>query len=458
MVGKQSLRYAAIAVVMAVICGSVAVAYWLTQPPQIRLGLVGGPSIESQVLLAFEEKVRRDKAPFVVVVSTYASVTELRDAFSRGAIDVAPFATREPVPDDAETVVILRRTRLFLVALDRETAASKSVADRIALVSSDAEAERIGSAILAAAFELDGREPVRTSAADAARALQAGRVDLVAIAAPDGANLLRDIVGALPPASQAKATVRPAPKTEHIARRNAAIESVPLKAGALSSNPPLPADEVDTLSMTTRLMARHDFSETTVTELTRTLLAMQRQLAQVSATAAQIEPPPAERGAALPTHAGAIAFVEGEELTTFERYGDWIYLAAFGASGLGSVWAGFFSWRESARRRIDLRRLAALQRIIAETAEARSSAEIAAMTQRYRTLLNEVILAAAHLRIDQTDLIAFTMASSLFRETRRERIDAMTGRDDAREPWNGGASGRLEPASRPERPTAPASD
>jgi hypothetical protein len=426
MAGKQAFGYATLAVVMAAFSGSIAAGYRFTQPPRLTLGYVDGPSPETAIAKALDARLQRErKPPFKLVLRGFADDGALRTAFSGGAIDLAPFATWESVPDTAETVAVLQRTRIVLVALDREGETRRSATEKVVLVAADDASFRLGTLILDAAFDGMEAPSQRLSASEAAKALQSGKAEIAAIAAANGAPMLRQLIAALPAASQAKVAVRAAPRADQLARQNPAIESVEMKIGAVSSDPLLPEDDIETLSVTTRLMARRTLSETAVTDFTRYLLSHQRRLAQATPAATQLEPPPTERTAAFPTHSGAAAYVDNEERTFFERYGDWIYLALFGGSGLGSIWAGVTSWRDAKRRRLDLKRLSALQKLVLDLAAARTIEEVGEITTRYRSLMNDVVRASARLQVTQTDLVAFSMASDLFGETRRERIETI---------------------------------
>jgi len=410
---------------MALVSITLAAAYWLTQPPRITMGYVEGDAPETQILKAFQVRLMRErKPPFKLTGRGFAGPAEIRAAFSAGEIDLAPFATWETVPDTAETVAILQRTRVLLVALNEEQT-RRGAAEKIVLVAADDMSFRLGSLIMDAAFEGSAQPPTRLTPAEAARALQSGSVEIAVIAAPNGTKQLRQLIAALPATEQSQISVRAAPRADQLTRQNAAIESVELKVGAASSDPLLPDEDIETLSVTTRLMARRDLSESVVTDVTRLLLSQQRRLAQITPAATQLEPPPSERGAAFPTHQGAAAYVDSEERSFFERYGDWLYLVLFGGSGLGSILAAFASWRDGARRRDDLKRLGTLHRLVAETAGARSMAEVADATDRHRAIMSDVILASTRLEVAQTDLAAFTMASALFQEIRRERVEAI---------------------------------
>ena len=425
MAGWRSITFGAAAVVMALVCASLAAAYWLTQPPRIILGYLDGASPETLILKAFEGRMTRErKPPFRLVAKAFANIADLRAAFTAGTIDLAPFATWEAVPDSAETVVILQRLRILLVALD-DGDARRTAAEKVVIVAGDDHDFMLGRLIVSSAFDISSDPQAAVSPSDAARALLNGRAEIAAIAASNGTKLLRQLIAALPAAAQGKVAVRAAPRADQLARQNPAIESVELKIGAASSDPLLPDDDIETLSVTTRLMARRALPESTVTDLTRLLVSQQRRLAQATPAAMQLEPPPSERGAAFPTHNGAAAYVDGEERTFFERYGDWLYLGLFGVSGIGSIGAGLVSWRDGARRRADLRRLGALRRLVGTLAEARTLSEVELAAGQRRRIMNEVLLAATRLQISQTDLQAFAIADNLFEATRRERAEQL---------------------------------
>ena len=55
--------------------------------------------------------------------------------------------------------------------------------------------------------------------------------------------------------------------------------------------------------------------------------------------ASQIEKPDTDKDAALPAHAGAAAYIDGNERTFLEKYTDYIWFAILILSGLGSAGA-----------------------------------------------------------------------------------------------------------------------
>ena len=80
-------------------------------------------------------------------------------------------------------------------------------------------------------------------------------------------------------------------------------------------------------------------SDTAVAAFARQLFTNRQQLAREMPTASQIEKPDTDKDAALPAHAGAAAYIDGNERTFLEKYTDYIWFVVLGLSGLGSAGA-----------------------------------------------------------------------------------------------------------------------
>ncbi len=99
MAGWRSLTFGAAAVLMAILCGSLAAATWLTQPPHVTIGFLDGASPETLIIKAFEARLSRErKPPFRLTTRAFPDTASLRAAFTANQIDLAPFATWERCP------------------------------------------------------------------------------------------------------------------------------------------------------------------------------------------------------------------------------------------------------------------------------------------------------------------------------------------------------------------------
>lgn len=73
------------------------------------------------------------------------------------------------------------------------------------------------------------------------------------------------------------------------------------------------------------IVAPKSLSENVVAMFTRKLFAVRPSLAREMPNAAKIEKPSTDKDAALPAHPGAAAYIDGNERTFMEKYGDYIW-------------------------------------------------------------------------------------------------------------------------------------
>ncbi len=115
-----------------------------------------------------------------------------------------------------------------------------------------------------------------------------------------------------------------------------------MPAALYGGNPRLPGEDVATVGLSYRLMARAELSRSLAAEVTQHLFEMRAALAETVPAAEDVSHPDYEdtadaTSARLPIHYGAIAYYEREQETFIERYESWIYLVAILGGGLGST-------------------------------------------------------------------------------------------------------------------------
>src|SRR6185503_5777135 len=117
----------------------------------------------------------------------------------------------------------------------------------------------------------------------------------------------------------ATATARGEPKflpvdvADAIAKKNPIYESEEIPASIFGSSPQRPEDKIDTVAINHLIIAPKSLSDTAVAALARQLFTNRQQLARELPTASQIEKPDTDKDAALPAHAGAAAYIDGNE-------------------------------------------------------------------------------------------------------------------------------------------------
>lgn len=122
-----------------------------------------------------------------------------------------------------------------------------------------------------------------------------------------------------------------------------AYEEGEIAAGQFGGSPPLPPAAVDTLLVTTHLVARQSVSEMAITELTKFIFENRARIVADAPVAALVKAASTDKDAAIPVHAGAKIYFEGEEQTLMERYGDWLWIGPMLLGGIASALLGL--WR-----------------------------------------------------------------------------------------------------------------
>jgi hypothetical protein len=120
------------------------------------------------------------------------------------------------------------------------------------------------------------------------------------------------------------------------------------------------------------------------------MLAVRPAIAARVPIANRIEAPPADKGAALPVHPGALAFLDDEEESFFEKYSDAFYIGAMCLSVLGTGLAAAAA-RLSRHNTTDADKI--LRRLIEITKTARG-AEHAGLLDDYEAEADELLALA----------------------------------------------------------------
>jgi hypothetical protein len=184
---------------------------------------------------------------------------------------------------------------------------------------------------------------VTLSIAEIEKALAAKEVDAVLAFGMPGSDKLSEAVAAVTRASGGKPVFISVPEAEGIAQRSPNYESIEIVRGLFPGASPQPTKSIHTLGVSTRLVARSTLSDTVVGDLTRILLAARPRLALRVPAAARIVAPETDKGAVLPVHPGAAAYLDDEAESFFEKYSDAFYIGAMVLSVLGSALAALAS-------------------------------------------------------------------------------------------------------------------
>ena len=165
-------------------------------------------------------------------------------------------------------------------------------------------------------------------------------------------------------------------QAEGIAKRNPAFDSTDIDAGTFGGNPPSPDDKLTSLSFPEYLVARKSFSQEAVATLARLIYTSRQALAAGLPGEIKIEAPSTDKDAAVLVHPGALAYLNDDQKTFFDRYGDDIFYGLLIFPIFGSAIAGVAGYFRNTGR---TRRLRLLQKVLDLVRKAHAAQSIEAL-------------------------------------------------------------------------------
>jgi TRAP transporter TAXI family solute receptor len=215
--------------------------------------------------------------------------------------------------------------------------------------------------------------------------------------------------------------------SDAIAQKHPLYESEEIPGSIFNPKPAWPDDKVDTVSVNHLIVARKALSETTVASFARQLFAIRQALANQVPGAAHIKKPDTDKDAELPVHRGAAAYIDGNERTFLDRYGDYFWFVLLFLSALGSAgaWLRHFMKRdEREETTIDRGKMLAM---ISKVRTAQSAEELLAMQREVDAMIRETLACYDDDAIEEEDLSAFELVLALFNHAVVERRAEMDG-------------------------------
>ncbi|MCW2273293.1 C4-dicarboxylate ABC transporter substrate-binding protein [Rhodoblastus acidophilus] len=337
---------------LAVSIGALLVAltvvglYYVERPTVFRVAVAKGG--ESQKLLvALNQEFVRDHSDVRFRIMPAADSRAAAKAMEERSAELAVVRSDANMPPNASTALILEHQ--ILVVMAPPGSSLTSIAElkdkRVASVALDSASE--GAGALLDALEQQYALPPQTlprksiDITELAGLLARNEVDAVlAFGRFDSPHMVQ-VVRTL--SREGAPSFLAIGDAAAMAKKNRGVEATTLLRGAFGGAPSLPAENIETIGDTLRLVADNDLANSVVGELVRQMLAHRTAAAAKSPVANAMETPDTDKGEALPTHPGAAAFIDNEEESFFERYSDVIYIGAMVASLLASVGATLIS-------------------------------------------------------------------------------------------------------------------
>jgi TRAP-type uncharacterized transport system substrate-binding protein len=410
----RRLLLLALAAVFA-LTGLAGASLYFFQKPSDLVVAVERNSADEAVMAAMAQKLARDRASVRLKPLAVEGLADSARAVEQGRADLAVVRSDLTMPTNSASLLVMHSDyALFIAPAKNELTNVIQLKDHKIGVLRDIPALRDAAhpGLLDAIFAqydlaADATTIVPLTQAGITRALADGTVDVIlAVGVPEGGPL-PEAIAAVAAAGRGDPVFIIIDEAKAIAERQPAFESLEMVRGVFPGRPPRPAKTIETLSASTRLVARSSLPDDVAANLTRLMLAARPELAARLPLANQIKAPSTDKDAALPAHPGAAAYIDDEQETFFDKYSDAIYIAALCLSALGTAAAALASRIRVNRRNPEEIVLARLVEIV----KASRDADAATLD----TLENEA-----------DGLLATSLAPEVMRQkTEAQRVDAL---------------------------------
>ena len=401
--------------------------YYALQPVTLRIAVGPPGSDDHKLIQAMAETFAHDRSHVRLSPITTDGAVQSLALLGAAKADLAVARGDLDMPAEAESVVIVRKNFVVLWSPSGLPAkgSKKQPAPKIKEIG-DLAGHRVG---------VIGRTPANAALLRVILTESGITPDKVAVT-QFGTNQIEELardpaidafmaVGPLDSkitseALAATARARGEPKflpidvSDAIALKHPLYESEEIPGSIFNSSPAWPDDKIDTISVNHLIVARKALSETTVAALARQLFSIRQSLAKQVPGAAHIKKPDTDKDAELPVHRGAAAYIDGNERTFLDRYGDYFWFTLLVLSGLGSAgaWLRQYVKRDERAETTEFRNT--IMAMISKVRTAQSVEELLAMQREVDVIIRETLQCHDDGAIDEEDLAAFGLVLELF--------------------------------------------
>src|SRR3954451_19381787 len=433
---RQRRSYALLILAAGMLAFGVAAGalYYVLRPTTLRIAVGPAGSEDQKLIQLMAQTFARENSSVRLSLVTTEGAAESIALFTAGKADLAVARGDLNLPENAESVAILRKNVVVLWAPSGLPAkgSKKQPTPKIKTLD-ELAGHRVGVigrtqanvTLLRVILKESGINPdkVTISQFGTNQINEMARdpsIDAFMAVGPLKSKITVDAIAAT-------ATARGEPKflsvdvADAIAKKNPIYESEEIPASIFGSSPQRPEDKIDTVAINHLIIAPKSLSDTAVAAFARQLFTNRQQLARELPTASQIEKPDTDKDAALPAHAGAAAYIDGNERTFLEKYTDYIWFAILLISGLGSAgaWLQHY-WKRDERERYTAHRDNMLD-LIAKVRKAETPEELADMQTAADGMLREALECYDDGAIEEGDLSVIGLTLEQFHHAVADR-------------------------------------
>jgi TRAP-type uncharacterized transport system substrate-binding protein len=265
--------------------------------------------------------------------------------------------------------------------------------------------------------------------ANLADAVHKNAVDVIFVAGAATGQAIGDAVKAAAQNGVAPTFVE-IDQADGIAKRNIAFDSVEIDAGTFGGVPPTPDDKLTSLSFPEYLVARKSFSHSSIADLAKVIYTSRLTIAAQLDGDVKIEAPKTDKDADALVHQGALDYLNDDQKSFFDRYGDDIFYGMLIFPVFGSAIAGLASYLRADSRTRRLRLLQKVLDLVRKVHAAQTLEAIEHLQVEADNLVIAIIHLSEHEEFDESVRMSFSFALDQLRFAIAARRTAILDREE----------------------------
>ena len=199
-------------------------------------------------------------------------------------------------------------------------------------------------------------------------------------------------------------------QADGIAKRNIAFNSIEIDAGTFGGIPPTPDAKLTSLSFPEYLVARKSFSHADIADFAKVIYTSRLAIAAQLDGDVKIEAPSTDKDADALVHQGALDYLNDDQKTFFDKYGDDIFYGMLIFPVFGSAIAGVASYLRADSRTRRLRLLQKVLDLVRKVHAAQALEAIEHLQVEADNLVIAIIHLSEHEEFDESVRMSFSFA------------------------------------------------
>jgi TRAP-type uncharacterized transport system substrate-binding protein len=199
-------------------------------------------------------------------------------------------------------------------------------------------------------------------------------------------------------------------QADGIAKRNIAFDSIEIDAGTFGGIPPTPDAKLTSLSFPEYLVARKSFNHADIADFAKVIYTSRLAIAAQLNGDVKIEAPSTDKDADALVHQGALDYLNDDQKTFFDKYGDDIFYGMLIFPVFGSAIAGLASYLRADSRTRRLRLLQKVLDLVRKVHAAQTLEAIEHLQVEADNLVIAIIHLSEHEEFDESVRMSFSFA------------------------------------------------